>query len=482
MENEADRIGMAWRGRLPEDHARRLVLVGLGALLVLVGGCSRQLPEGAPPVILVSLDTVRADVVAEGRRDGSLPQLARFAAGAVDFTRAATTMPFTLPAHMSMMTGLHQAEHGVTSKTSVLPATAPTLAEQLSGAGYDTIGLYTSEWLKGEFGFARGFDHYAQVPHGPTYADRVIRTAFELVDARTAPERPLFLFLHFYDAHSDFVNQSRTKLPYYSAPELRVPLPPGVETRFCTTDDECATAYLLAADREHRELSADDLAMLRELYTLGVRGLDADLASLFDGLRERGLYDRALIVVTSDHGEEFREHGRLLHSQVYEPLVAVPLFVKLPGGLDAGEKVQGLVTLADLPAMVETVVRRATSRESHCLAAAELAPQRAADKPVFMEDKLVRDRWAVRSGDFKLILTRSTGAVELYDLAADPDEQFDLSTDRPEVVSAMRSSLEPALAAMHAHRRELRMGEAAAPSPVLDEDEAGRLRALGYVE
>lgn len=433
--------------------------------------------ESRPNVILISLDTLRQDAVTIYSGTSAPMDLGRMSVDSLIFENASTTTPFTLPAHISMLTGLHHVEHGVVSKKNTLSPMAPTLTETLSELGYETYGLYSTEWLKPEFGFGRGFDRYEMVPHQPTYADRIIQRAFEILDERTSARQPFFLFLHFYDAHSDFVSQAKSNLPYFSPPNYQAGLPAVTEDRFCTSDGSCATSFLLDADRDNIEVPLKDIALLEDLYHRGVRCLSDDLRALFSDLEQRGLYDQSLIILTSDHGEEFREHGKFLHSQVYEESVAVPLLVKLPGQHRARERVSGLVTLMEIPSMVLSL----TDDDASGLAGTSadgfhFEPR----ETVVYQDKLWKTSWAIRHGQWKLVRDRNARTVELYDLSSDCDETLDLADAHPSVVEQLTATLEREIT-----RLRKRAGEFHHPTDesesLLDENESERLKALGYV-
>jgi len=250
---------------------------------------------------------------------------------------------------MSIFTGLYPDVHGVDRKKSRLSEAVPTLSTLLHEAGYNTFGVVTNLWMKGEFGFARGFDHYERLPYGLVYADRVNSRIFQLIDARAGHESPLFLFVHYIDPHSDFLNVGENALPYYAPPEFLEPTGIPADSReFCDHQDNCATEFLLAADREGRPLAPETVDRIAMLYERGVAYLDHELGILIDGLRSRNLWDDALVIITSDHGEEFREHGLFIHIQPYVENLAIPLMVKLPGGRAGGSRVDSTVETVDL--------------------------------------------------------------------------------------------------------------------------------------
>jgi len=464
------------------SSGRAATLAVAGLFLAVSSGCGRPpAAEFVPPnIFLVSLDTVRRDAVAAHGAENALA-LAGFARDAVVFDNAYTTIPFTLPAHMSMFTGLHHVEHGVEGRKDVLGPSTGTVAEELRQKGYATAGIYTSDWLKPEFGFDRGFESYETIPHRATYADRAIRRTFEIVDGRADDDRPLFLFLHLYDAHSDFVKQSGTNLPYYSPEAYRQDLAETVEDRFCDREGNCATSYLLAADKERREVSSAETELIHDLYRRGCRHLDHDLEALFAGLRERGLYEGAVIILTSDHGEEFREHGKFIHSQVYEESVAVPLLVKLPKHENAGEHIGSLVTLMDIHTMVLAMAGGDQSPTD---------PRRKSDTggfgfdgrdSVLFQDKLWKPAWGLRTGNWKLVRDRQSGMTALFQPSSDSAELHDVSDRHPDVVHRLTVMMDERIKALRQHAAILATTPTTAANS-LNAEEEERLKALGYLD
>jgi arylsulfatase A-like enzyme len=251
---------------------------------------------------------------------------------------------------------------------------------------------------------------------------------------------------------------------------------------FCDERGSCATDFLLAADREGRALSREEIARLVDLYHRGIRALDDRLGELLDALRVRGLYDRSLIVLTSDHGEEFREHGLFIHSQTYDETIAVPLLIKLPGGRHAGTVVDALADPTDLlPTVLDFLDLPAPSYvqgQSLLPLVAGAGPPKEA---VVSRDKHFRQRFALRTTRHKLIHDLDGGAVELYDLVRDPGERTNVGETHPQQVAALRRLLARRLDA------DRRLSAALVPAradgaSVLTEEARERLRALGYLQ
>ncbi len=458
-------------------------LRAVAAAGLLLAGCGEPAPPPRPLVLLISLDTFRWDSLgaARGLSPSPTPRLDALARDGALFAPAIAPMPFTLPSHMTMLTGAYPAVHGVSREGEVLPPTVVPLAELLRDAGYRCFGFVTSDWLHPDFGFSRGFERYEKLRVGLTHADRVTDSALAVLDSLPAGPPPTFLFLHYFDPHSDF-GLAGNRLPYYSPPGFR-PRPRVQPRRFCSEDGLCATAFLLASNDGVVRVARPLVRAIRGLYDAGVRHTDAALGRLFDGLARRGLYDDALIVLTSDHGEEFREHGLFIHSQTYEETVAVPLIVKVPAKRHAGRVIEGPVALMDiLPTLLDYLGLEAPAQVQGTSLLPAMRGEPAPDRPILSQDKLRRLRFALRTREYKLIIDRSSRRGELYDLRRDPGETRDASADRPETVALLRQHLTDLLVGSERLGRRLGAQAALPGQPLFTEEERRRLRALGYVD
>ena len=468
-------------------HLRHLCLVPLVPLVLFgVVGChtaSAPAESSGPSVILLSLDTCRADVfgVLTGSSPSRTPHLDAFAADSVVFEKAFVQAPHTLPSHMSLMTSVYPDVHGVWPKKGPLPGSFVTLAELLEHAGYHTIGLVTSEWLKADFGFGRGFDEYERLPHERTYADRVDAAALRRL---RGAEGPRFLFLHYYDLHSDFEQGSaRNKLPYYSPPEFRRGLSVSADGHeFCDAYKHCNTRFLMAADRERRSMSPAEIQTIHDLYLANVPYVDLALGAFFDELKERGLYDGSLIIVTADHGEEFREHGRFIHSQPYDETIHVPLFIKFPKSWKAGTRVSGVVETVDIMPTILDYLGIAPPKYSQGESLLGLVEGRKGRRKhaVLSQDTINPTRYGLRTDDVKFIMNLKTRRRELYDLRADPGETVNLVARRPELAAELERRLKKLVWANRRLHQAFARDEAPNPS-LLSSEERERLKSLGYL-
>lgn len=463
------------------------VLTVLLTPVVLTSCRPSETSREQPPIIFISLDTLRWDALGatRGASPSLTPNLDKFVADSVLMTKVVVPMPFTLASHMSMFTGLYPQVHRVTTPQDSLSSRIQTLAELLQKDGYRTAGRVTNDWLKAEFGFGRGFEDYQRLPHRLTYSDRVNASAQEILAAGAEDPRPLFLFLHYMDAHSDFFQQGRNRLPYYSPARFREGQEVSQEA-FCDDQGNCATKFLLEADREGRRLPDEQVEIVRDLYEAGIRYLDRDLGRLFVLLRDKDLYDRSLIVLTSDHGEEFQEHGKFLHSQIYDESVRVDLIFKLPQQHLAGTRIDTQVEVVDLlPTILDLVGLQASSPVQGQSLLPMMRGEAVEARPALSQNKLNRMRFALRTESHKIIHDLKEGASEVYDLRDDPGETIDLAESDPELAARLRKQLMEKVR----ENRHLAQGlEAEAPEEpsvedsVLTKEEAERLEALGYIQ
>ena len=299
-----------------------------GAAVLALGAVDRALASrpsvARPNLILISLDTVRADRLGCYGNDRSLtPTLDAFAEESIRFERAYTVSTWTLTAHMSMLTGLTPGVHTVKADRA-LPVTVPTLAALLRDAGYRTLGVADQcPWVGPRYGFGRGFDLYRRT--GESAAHK-IDEIFEVVDI--ARHEPLFLFAHFFDAHSD-----ENVLPYEADEEAIADLAGWYDrTAFDQRAGPLASELLKGFVDGSAEIDQETRRWIADLYDAGLRTLDRDLEYLFLGLKRRGMLENSVIVVTADHGEELFEFGRCLHGGMSDRVHHVPLLIRLPGG------------------------------------------------------------------------------------------------------------------------------------------------------
>lgn len=290
-------------------------------------------------VILISIDALRADRVgAYGNERGLTPHLDRLAQDAVRFERAYSQEPWTLTSHMSMLSGLYPDVHGLDFGRSLAPRTR-TLPERLRDVGYATLAsVYDCYLLDPHFGYGAGFTQYSV--NGQGAGDRARAAARAVLRS----DRASFLFLHFYDPHSD-----TGTLPYVAAPEYLSRFASGATSAFeGWSGPGGASESLHEVNIGARRITDEQRAALPDLYDAGVAETDAAVGHFLDRLREAGRYDDALIVILADHGEALGEAGHFMHERLMEETLHIPLLVKLPGNRGAGTVRDDLVETVDV--------------------------------------------------------------------------------------------------------------------------------------
>jgi len=414
-----------------------------------------------PNVVLVSLDTLRGDHVgAYGCDLPTTPVLDHLATEGTLFERAMTTYPSTTVAHMSMLTGLYPAGHGVTGPLTALHPTIPTLAELFYAQGYATAAVTEDGMISPGSGFARGFAQYREFK-GESEVKTFGHVA-EVVDAGLAwitdhHDAPFFVFLHTYQVHG----------PYTPPPEF-----------------DLFKTYRV--DGQERTIGPDTPEEIRERYAYAgeVRYTDSEIGRLVDGLARLGEADRTVLVVTADHGESFRYRDGLLgHGwNVYEDVLRIPLIVRAPGLVPAGRRVRPPVSLVDIvPTVLELagvpVPASVEGRSLVPLFRTDDAPG-FADRPLFAEVR-IRDTHliAVRQGSRKWIMEADGHAGRVYEPDRDPTEQHDLAT--PESLAEGRAHLARYDGLRDQLARRVGVSRPGAATP--DERTTDKLKALGYV-
>lgn len=449
------------------------IMMARGEELTTLG---KKEPADLPPVILISLDTLRADhLSAYGYERETSPHLEEFAKEAVVFERFYSTGGGTLPAHMSLMTSLTPVTHGIVASReadNVLHLARETLAETLRAAGYWTGAFTDRGWLRSKFGIHQGFDVFDE--EGGRFAT-VLPKAKRWVARHH--EAPFFLFAHTYDIHSQ-----SDKLPYECPKPFVDHFTAGMNVDFDGCRGElCASRMLLDVDMRLKKgalapedaFSPEELEFMLALYDGCIRYADDQVAKFFSYLRELGVYDKSLVIVLSDHGEEFLDHGRLVHARGgYNEVARIPLLIKLPGGRFGGLRISKLANLVDvLPTILDVLgLERLPQAQGKSLMPL-IAEGEEARQSLHMFNVLATERWKL----FKV--TR-----ELYDLEADPEEQVNLWEERPGVVRELLAGLDATLRTEHQARRDFERSLTVRKGDVeLSEEEIEELRALGYL-
>ena len=464
-------------------------------LLGLLSSCSGGAGEAsvdltdAPNLVLISIDTMRPDYLGcYGYDRGVSPELDAFAAEGTIFEDVTSASPWTLPSHTTMLTGQYPSTHGV--KSHEFSLTAESLATWLQKLGYQTIGIVNSHNIgDARYGLMQGFEigewvyemeldeETGRMIPSVIYnrAPKIFGRAKKHLNKRD-PEKPFFLFLHFYDVHTDF-----TPLPQYEAQYVD---PYDGPLTSVTQDLSRARNRMLVGELE---LEDADVRYLEQMYDAEIRTFDQRLGGFFDFLEAKGLADSTVVCITSDHGEEYNEHGSLLHGRThYQELVRIPWILRGPG-VPPGRRVDTPVHLVDVaptlyalagipgPPGMDGYDASLTWRAPESLPGLRyLFSEADHNNLVPGEDGKLTDahdiKRMVRLENMVLHYDTVTEKKELYDISVDPFEQNDLAAEEPEQVAHLFEKLE------EFHARE---GSARVIGEVSEEDQA-LLDQLGY--
>lgn len=437
-------------------------------------------------VILVSIDTLRADhLTIYGYERATSPKLERFATEAVVFEQAYSHAPKTAPSHMSMMTSLYPTAHGIRNwsagRERRLSPDVPTLATLLRDAGYRTVAVTNGGMVRGSLGFDQGFDRYTEVADVGQMVDGALAALATLGRPSTgsAAAAPFFLFLHTYEPHAPYVPPGRYADTFVDrAYQGRIPSSDQAFATLLQAHGASASPGRFFFSQVERANPAD-LRQLRDLYDAEILYTDQQLGLLIEAVRSGGLMEDTLVILLSDHGEEFLDHGDLEHRNLYQEVLHVPLVIRLPRAAGAGSaarRVSAVVRLVDvLPTVLDLlglpIPAHAQGRSLQGLLRGETERR---PRWVLSEFPGQRAR-ALRGGSWKLILSRR--GTELYDLATDPAERRDVHHRHPAVAAALKHALAGAEAAMAPLAARAAPGDPRAIDPGVRQ----RLEALGYV-
>lgn len=426
-----------------------------------------------PDVLVIVLDTLRADHLAQYGYDAATsPGLDRLAATSTRFSHAYSTAPWTLPATTTILTGQHPLRHRMGLPGDVLPDATTTLAEAVRAGGWATAAWSYNVNVAPRNGHHQGFGEFTSNTGkilGYPHASRMTSAASAWLQKN--PKQPSFVYLHPMNCHGPYkvpkarreklLGRAPSKLFKYYGPLMKSILRKGD----VTSRDKVTPEYVQS---------------LREQYDTAIRYETDEVGRLLGKLDAAGRYDGALIILTSDHGEELYDHGGFSHGySLHDEVLHVPLFVKLPGQKEA-RVVEESVSTADVtPTILDALGLPLPQMDGRSLLAAargEAISPRDQLFDVYWPRRVVargylHDRW-------KLVHTTSDyqGVVDqtaLYHLDEDPKEEHDLAGSEPEHVETLHALMKEAAEALKG---------STAPKNVLSEMDQAQLEALGYIE
>lgn len=431
------------------------------AVSPLVGSCA-----GRNVVIFLADSLAARHTTVHGYDRETTPGLERFAAAGVRFEAAHSQTSWTMPSVTSLFTAQNQERHGMLRMNQQLPDGIGTLAQTFHGAGYKTIGLIQNGIIWKHTHLDRGFDEYDVRREGNKVSEEILQKARELMNVDRG--RPLFLYVHLTPPHQ----------PY---------LPPkSYSNQFVDPnyDGEVTGSIMDCAKINHFKppIDSPDVQHLQALYDGHIKYVDDMIAKTMDEVWKESPREDWVVVLTSDHGEAFMQHGDQGHnSQVYEEMVHIPLVITAPGTpLKAGTEVPAPVSLLDVGPTLRDLTglpAHAQVEDGRSLVPLMEDPTRDMRRAFYLSSRYPKETdgqpsWtAVRLGDYKLLA--SEAGLELYNLATDPFETNNLTAELPLRTRAMAELL-VAWRSTGAN--------SAANAGELPEEALEQLRKLGYVD
>jgi arylsulfatase A-like enzyme len=432
-----------------------MLIPALVCVVTITVACLRA-PDERPNILVLSLDTLRADHLSlYGYGRTTSPNLDALARESIVFDHAEAQAGATVASHHSLF---HSRLPSLAGPDTV------TFTEVLHAYDYQTIGFTDGGMISRDYGFGQGFDRYEELGGGLSESLPLFETWLN-EEARS----PWYVFLHTYDIHLPYTPPP----PYDNAffPEYEGPVTPQRTREICRKirrlyeqSDFVGEVNLTAADREK----------MRALYDGGILYTDHLLGRLIGLLEKSGRLEDTVLVILGDHGEEFWDHGSVLHGHsVYQELLHVPLLIRLPGGRGGGRRVEGTVRLLDVGPTVLGLAGLPVppSFQGQRLASAlEGLPE--ADRPVVSEMGKLKTRIEM---PWKLILDTEAPRPMLFNLQQDPAEKDDLAAREPQRVRALTQALRRSLP-------EQLQAVPVVPPADISAERREQLRELGYLE
>jgi arylsulfatase A-like enzyme len=449
-------------------------------ILLVAGQLTKRIIPPSPPltnkpnILVILIDTLRTDRMSVyGYSRQTTPHLEQLAADGVLFTQAISQASWTKPAVASLFTGMYPRQHGIASsdwgrtdaagqtRVDTLSPKVQTIAEILSNAGYRTAAIGENNHLTPKTGFDQGFDYFRMTLDPDEYWTRAPETnQLFLRWLKRLGDDSFFAYLHYIDVHWPY----RTPPPYS-----------GMYASEPSEVDYNRHGFVPAHnDEPPAEFDPVVLQHMLDTYDEGIRFIDDKVGEIIEDLKQRGVYDQTLIVVTSDHGEEFREHGKLAHGQsLFDEIVRVPLIIKLPDS-DGDKNAQVVTTQVELIDIMPTILHSIGLSAPEGLFGRHVFSTNLDPEPAAFSE--LDNRIAMRTSEHKYIYDFDSGTELLYDLISDPAEQENLAAVRPELAEELRGRLFNWIAVVD-------VGLSVRSEQVeLDEDSKRRLEALGYVQ
>lgn len=417
-------------------------------------------PNDPPNVIFIVVDTLRADHLGcYGYERDTSPHIDALSRESVVFKNAVSQAPWTPPSIASMLTGLYPAELGYKDRPVVMEDSIVTLPEIFHANGYTTMGIISHVLVARRLGFAQGFDTYDQENaegHGHISSPSVIQKAVAFIESNR--QNKFFLFLHLFDPHYDYIlHDDYNFFPGYNG-----------------TLQSGESIYSLR--EKAPEMTKQDLQYIKALYDSEIRFTDAYIGHLLNTMKELDLYRNTMVVLTADHGEEFKDRDEWIgHSKrLYQESIHVPLIIKLPGRYKqrVREDYTGLIDL--MPSILRYMDFTFPADYPLSGSAIDFSGNDKNGRLVFSETRRGNFLRAAAWQGWKLIDDRAARQLELYNLQRDPHESVNVADSNPDLAQTLLNALKTWV--------ENTRTDLTSRAPAFTEEELQKLKSLGYIK
>ncbi len=443
------------------------LILALASCALFNIGCTGTPSQRKPVnVVLIVIDTLRVDHLScYGYWRPLSPNIDRLADDGVRFMNAYSQAPWTTPSVGSLLSSNYPTTIGITEAPNPLPDRFSVLPEVLREHGYATGAVVSHYFLGSKWNFDQGFDLFDEsniLGHAGICSPGVTDTASALLDAHH--EKLFFLMTHYFDPHYAYIEHEDFR---FGDPIYAGPVKSGMD-------------YVELRDMAS-SLTEADLDQVRALYDSEIAFTDLHVGRLLEKLKDLGLYDDALIVLTSDHGEEFMERKTIGHGgSLFNELIHVPLIIKFPENKGAGSVEENAVGLIDLYPTILDILGIPAPETISGRSVLSARTSAGDETPMVFSETDWNPSRAVIDDHMKLIWHLGSEKRMLFDLATDPDERHNLEprnkgNPEPPDLPALQQSLEQWLAI-------LEEGTAEKEEVDIDEELRSQLNALGYLE
>lgn len=442
-----------------------IIIVVLASIIFVINQNKMNYKCPECNVILISIDTLRADLLScYGYDKMTSPNIDRFSEDSVLFKKCIAQAPSTLASHASIFTSLIPSHHQASfARMIALPKEIRTITEILKAKGYKTISFNDGGQIAPDFGLDQGFDVYRSTnkKKATLYFSDIVKKSINWIVRNS--EKKFFLFLHTYETHSPYTPKKKYLDLFEENYSGSLPM---------HTSDRVAQRI----NNGKIKVTKEDTLHIINTYNAEIRAMDESFGIFIDFLKKKELYDKTIIIFTSDHGEEFYEHGVMAsHSHtLFDELLHIPLIIKFANSKFASREIKNLVRSID---MMPTLLDIVSIKIPENLEGVSLIPMikgRSKNEDLFaiserdMIETLQDECWSIMYDKWKLYNSR------LYDLEKDPFERIDISSEHAELKTTLRKKAIQFIKQIRITQQKEKVE--------LDETELEKLKALGYIK